>query len=275
MMIGQRTGVLNISLLLPTRGRVALVHRLFDSLVRTTTNLRGLEVVLYVDEDDPASQEISHPTLSLVKIVGTPGTAMGSMNRACYAASHGRYVMLVNDDVIFRSEHWDVRVLKAASRFPDEIALIYGNDLDQGEAVPTFPIVSRTVCAVLGEVCPRGYRNLHIESHMLDIFKQLSRMGHERICYLSDVIFEHMHYAVGKGEPDLTSVKNNQRADDLLFIALNDERAFKAGLLARYIDAIGSAHSDQAVNGSGSGRGSRAWEKIRVMARLRQIFPLR
>jgi hypothetical protein len=232
-----RSAGVQISLLLPTRGRVALVQRLFDSLVQTTDDLQKLEVVVYVDEDDAESLKIDHPALSLVKIVGRAGTTMGNMNRACYDASHGRYVMLINDDVVFRTQGWDARVREAATRYPDDIALVYGNDLDQGEAVPTFPIVSRTVCDVLGEICPRGYRHLHIESHLLDIFKQLARLGYKRICYLDDVIFEHMHYVVGKAAIDLTYAKRSQRLDDILFIALDDERVFKAKFLARWIEA--------------------------------------
>ena len=232
-----------LSLLLPTRARSALVQRLFDSLVRTTADLQSLEVVLYVDDDDRESQEISHSKLSLIKIVGPPKTTMGSMNRVCYDSSHGRYVMLINDDAVFRTVGWDNRVLEAANCFPDGIALIYGNDLDQGEAVPTFPIVSPTVWRVLGEICPRGYRHLHIESHLLDIFKQLDRLGHRRICYLDDVVFEHMHHAVDKAQVDSIYVKKNQRADDLLFIALDDQRAFKAKILAQHIEADDQDHA--------------------------------
>lgn len=229
---------IQLSLLLPTRGRAPLVQRLFDSLVQTTADLQCLEVVLYIDEDDGETQKIFHPTLSLVKIVGRPGQTMGNMNRVCYESSRGSHVMLINDDLIFRTPHWDARVIETANRFADKIALIYGNDLDQGESVPTFPIVSRTVCDLLGEICPSGYRHLHIESHLLDIFKQLARLGHKRICYLEDVIFEHMHYVVGKAAVDSTYAKRNQRLDDLLFIALDDERAFKARLLARRIEAV-------------------------------------
>jgi len=124
--------------------------------------------------------------------------------------------MLINDDVVFSHPRLGTRAFReAATRYPDDIALVYGNDLDQGEAVPTFPIVSRTVCDVLGEICPRGYRHLHIESHLLDIFKQLARLGYKRICYLDDVIFEHMHYVVGKASIDLTYAKRSQRLDDI------------------------------------------------------------
>ena len=82
--------MVDISLLLPTRKRQPLVQRLFQSLVETTSQIHKLEVVLYVDLDDPESQQISHPALSLIKCVGEAGQTMGDMNRKCYEASHGR-----------------------------------------------------------------------------------------------------------------------------------------------------------------------------------------
>ena len=234
---------MNISLLLPTRGRPALVQRLFHSLVETTKQLDDLEVVLYIDADDRETQETFSPSLRISKVIGAPGQTMGKMNARCYEASSGRYVMLVNDDVIFRTRSWDLRVLESFDSFGDGIALVYGNDLDQGGAVPTFPIVSRVVCDVLGEICPSGYRNLHIESHLFDIFNQLGNLGHHRIRYLDDVLFEHMHYTLGKAAYDSTYRKKSQRADDLLFLALDDERTYKAKLLLRYIEAQGTHSS--------------------------------
>jgi len=262
---------IQFSLLLPTRGRAPLVRRLFDSLVQMTADLRCLEVVLYIDEDDGQTQKISHPTLCLIKIVGRPRQTMGYMNRTCCDASHGRYVMLLNDDAVCRTEGWDARVLDAWHRFPDQVALVYGNDLDQSEAVPTFPILSRIVCEVLGEICPRGYRNLHIESHLLDIFRQLSKLGHNRICYLHDVVFEHMHPAVGKAPVDSTYVKKNQRADDLLFIALDQERAFRAKLLARHIEA-GQRQAFDAAGETESKIRKPTRGRSALMARLRRLL---
>lgn len=262
----------HVSLLLPTRGRPALVQRLFESLIQTTSDLQRLEIVLYIDEDDAETREISHPVLSLVKIIGRPGQTMGNMNRACYEASRGRYVMLINDDVIFRTTSWDARVIQSVKRFADEIALVYGNDLDQGEAVPTFPIVSRRVCELLGEICPSGYRHLHIESHLLDIFRQLSRLGHKRICYMEDVIFDHMHYAVGKSALDTTYVKKNQRLDDLLFIALDEERAFAAKILARSIEASDSEHSTEAKTEHPAVPAGQVDQKLGFVARIKRML---
>ncbi len=236
--------MVNISLLLPTRGRPQLVSRLLDSLAETTTDLKNLEVILYVDEDDVESHMISDLRLAIVKLVRPPGEKMGEITCACYGASQGRYVMLMNDDAVFKTRGWDDRVVQAFAQFPDDIALVYGNDLDQGKAVPTFPIVSRTVCEVIGEICPKGYYNLHIESHLFDIFKQLSRLGHKRIVYLEDVVFEHMHYAVGKAVKDETYTKKNKQNDDILFISLNDERYHTAVKMVHDIEKLGKGLND-------------------------------
>jgi GT2 family glycosyltransferase len=226
---------IDFSLLLPTRGRPQQVARLLDSLARTARAPQRVEVVLYLDDDDIPSHDIDHPVLRVVKRVGLPAQAMGVMLGTCYAASSGRYVMLLNDDAVCRTSGWDEAVRSAFARFPDGIALVYGNDLDQGQHVPTFPILSRRVCEILGEVCPRDYLNLHVESHLLDIFRRLAKLGHDRIVYLDSVVFEHLHHSIGKSMADATSVKRDQGRDTQLYFELADVRQDMAHRLARHI----------------------------------------
>lgn len=233
----QDSTVVKISILLPTRGRPSFVYRLFDSLIQTTSDPKSIEIVLYMDADDIASHEISHPELKITKLIRPSGSPMGKITRECYGASRGRYIMLMNDDAIFRTQNWDISVMDAFARFHDDIAFVYGNDLEQGEKVPTFPILSRKACEIMGGVCPTGYLNLHIESHLFDIFNQLKRFGHNRIVYLNDVIFEHLHYAVGKSDHDRTYVKKDPNFDDRLFITLADERSYVAKKLAAHIES--------------------------------------
>jgi hypothetical protein len=211
------------------------VARLLDSLARTAGAPQRVEVVLYLDDDDIPSHHIDHPVLRIVKRIGPPTQPMGAMLGACYEASSGRHVMLLNDDVLSRTNGWDEAVLSAFARFPDGIALVYGNDLDQGRHVPTFPILSRRVCEIVGELCPRGYLNLHIESHLLDIFRRLAKLGHDRIVYLESVVFEHLHHSIGKSMADATSVKRDQGRDTQLYFELADVRQDMANRLARHI----------------------------------------
>lgn len=225
-----------ISILLPTKGRPPLVYRLFDSLTQTTSNIDGIEIILYMDEDDVASHDLSYPPLNVIKLIRPAGNSIGKILNECYKASNGHYVILMNDDAVFRTPGWDLTVMKAFSRFSDEIAFVYGNDLDQGKRVPTFPILSRKVCEIIRGICPEEYLNLHIESHLFDIFNQLKGLGHNRIVYLKDVIIEHLHYVLGKAERDGIYVKKNPSADEKLFVALAEERKDMAGRLAQYIE---------------------------------------
>lgn len=229
--------MVNLSLLLPTRGRKPSVNTLLQSVFSNVCDPQFVEVVLTVDHDDAESQAITCQSLRLVKVVGSPGRPMGLMNRQCYEASSGRYVMLLNDDVLCRTRGWDTIIYEAFSKFPDDIALVYGNDLDQGAHVPTFPILSRVACEAMGTICPVGYWNLHIESHIFDVFKQLKRLRHDRIVYLPDMVFEHLHHTLDKSVADQTSKKRDPRSDDWLFIALDDDRYRIASRLAHIIEA--------------------------------------
>jgi len=238
-----------ITILLPTRGRPFLVKRLFESLARTAADPAGIEVILYLDADDAASRLLGHDAFSVIRIIRPHGSDMGAMFKAAYRASSGRYIMLMNDDAVFVTKGWDERIKAAFKAFPDDIAFVYGNDRDQGEKVPAFPLLSRAACEVMGGVCPAHYRNIHIESHLIDVFRQLKALGHDRIVYLDDVIFEHMHYLVGKALYDNIYAKKNTDADQQLFIELDEERRFVAKRLAEYIETARCAPEGASLGG--------------------------
>src|SRR5262245_16896112 len=116
------------SLIVPTRQRIAQLRRFLDSVAATVTNSDGIEVILVVDADDPASLCVRHERLTLKHVVVPPGLTMGALNSAGYKASAGEYVMLLNDDVIVRTRGWDATALRCARRFPDGIVLVHVND---------------------------------------------------------------------------------------------------------------------------------------------------
>ena len=222
-----------ISIILPTRGRQSSVYRLLDSIVKTTDNPEDLEIIIYADEDDIESQNISFPAFSIIKLTGQRET-MGRITNLCYKASTGSYIFLMNDDVVFRTSHWDTVIFKKIKSVPDEVFLIYGNDLHKGEKMPSFPIISRKFCELMDGACPDNI-SFHIEGHIFDIFKRLKRFGFNRIVYLSDIIFEHLHYLAGKSSPDDTYLSRNNQMDEITFISISRERYYLALKLAWYI----------------------------------------
>lgn len=224
-----------ISLLLPTRGRPALVARLFESIRAKTAHLARVEVVLCIDDDDVDSHGISDPRIKITKIIG-PRRSMGAYNTACLEKSEGDIAILINDDMVIRTDAWDNLVRQLDQRFDDKIYLGYGNDLYKGRNLCAFPILSRRCCKALTDPFPEAYQGAFIDYHLLDIFSRLQKAGHDRIVYLENLVFEHMHFRSGKAQNDATYQARNRFGDDGTFLLLRDTRSSAARFLLSRIN---------------------------------------
>lgn len=225
----------SISLLLPTRGRPALLGRLLDSIVATAQDAGRLEVVLYLDEDDPPSHDLDHPELTVRKLIAPPAK-MGAMLRAAYEAASGQTVMLLNDDAVCRTPGWDAALTGALARFPDGIGLAWCNDLYRGPAMPNFPALSRESCEAMGGICPGQYSRDYVDTHLFDVFRKLQALGQDRLVYLPDVVIEHLHFEAGKADFDPTYAKPRSFADELTYIAWEQQRQLIAEDMAKRIE---------------------------------------
>ena len=143
--------------------------------------------------------------------------------------------MLMNDDVIVRTSAWDRMVAELGRTIPDGIFLAYPNDLHIGKRMCTFPILTKKACELLLRPYPEEYKTHFIDWHVFDIFKRLRAMGHARIFYLEDVVFEHCHYMAGKAEFDATYKAKDYYQDDWTFLNLRPLRQQMAERLAASI----------------------------------------
>jgi len=211
-----------------------LVRQLFTNILETAENPETLEVILYVDDDDAESARLACASLRVVKLIG-PRVSMGAMTRACHEASRGRYIALINDDMIFRTQAWDSAVADAFARHGDDIALVYANDLYYGDKVATFPILSRKACEVMGGIVPQEYQSHSIDSHLFDVFERLGKLGFDRLTYLPEVVFEHLQHGAGHSAARPTPGAEAQRDDRRRYLALSEEREKIARKLAEHI----------------------------------------
>ena len=248
-----------ISLLLPTRGRPHLVRRLFDSLALCTESLDDLEVIVYLDDDDTTHSEISDDRFSMIKIIG-PRLNMGAYNTACLGRASGDLIMLMNDDVIVRTSGWDRTVAELARTVPDGIFLAYPNDLHIGKRMCTFPICTKKACELLLKPYPEEYKAYFLDWHVFDIFKRLRAMGHPRIFYLEDVIFEHCHYMAGKAELDATYEVRDYYQDDWTFLTLRPLRQRMAERLLAAI--VGNTAPGLQVSSAPDPKPDRTWNVL-------------
>ena len=212
-----------LSLIVPTRDRAESLARFLDSIAATASDLSRIEIVLVVDDD--AIPTVADERLRILLVPGPPGRTMGSLNADGYAASHGDFVMLLNDDVVVRTPGWDERILAAARHFPDGIVLVHVNDTLMRQHLCTFPLVSRLLCQRLGGICPREYLRYCIDDHIEDIFNLLAFLGERRTIYLPEVVFEHTNAVeVGDGVREYHADARILALDEPRFLAMFDER---------------------------------------------------
>lgn len=226
---------IDYSILLATRGRPSQVERLFQSILDTADHPEAIEIILYMDDDDHESHTINHPSLKLKKLIG-PKISMGGMHRRCYEASAGNLIMIVGDDNVFRTRSWDTRVMEEFKRFPDDIGLVYCNDLIQGRNMCTAPFLTRKACDFMDSICPDDYTGEFIDTHILDVFTKLKYWGYIRIAYLDDIVIEHLHYVAGKAAYDETYANKAPTNENRnLFFRLDPDRVATARKIVHYI----------------------------------------
>src|ERR1035438_7501758 len=122
-----------ISFIIPTRGRPDSLLRLCHSIRSTTRHLEKLQVVLVVDNDDEASVAFQYEGLKIRMVKVAPGLTMGSLNMAGYRAATGKYLMLLNDDIVLQTPGWDERVMEAFRNYSDGIVLVHVNETIFGD----------------------------------------------------------------------------------------------------------------------------------------------
>jgi glycosyltransferase involved in cell wall biosynthesis len=183
------------SLIVPTRGRPTELRRLLDSLRHTAQDAGSIEVIAVIDEDDRESQAFEYTGLRLERVVVSPGQTMGRLNIAGYGVAQGRYLMLLNDDVVVRTAAWDTQLSRVFERYPDGVVLAHVNDLIFRDSLCTFPVLTREFCELAGAICRPEYRRYWIDDHIHHVFDLIHLLGFTRRIFLPDVIFEHLNTA--------------------------------------------------------------------------------
>lgn len=142
-----------ISVLVPTRRRIARLERLLASYDQTTQRDRATsELVFRIDTDDEPTAASLRGTGHTV-VVGPRLQGYGSMAAFFAGAAVGAagdVFMLGNDDMVFHTDGWATRILAVANEYPDGLFDI--GVRTHNETHFPFSIISRRVTEHLGFV---------------------------------------------------------------------------------------------------------------------------
>lgn len=199
-----------LTILVPTRGRPANLARLWQGF-RDTCEYETRLVAL-VDSDDP---ELSGYQAIYRQLKDEPMFRMGigprlrlgpTLNVAAPKwAARSDAVGFMGDDHLPRTVGWDGRYLTTLKNLGT--GLVYGNDLIQGQALPTQVAMTSDIILATGHMVPVGLVHLYADNAWLALGQALNS-----IVYLPEVTVEHLHPIAGRAQWDAGYAEANTDA---------------------------------------------------------------
>jgi hypothetical protein len=239
-----------ISMILMSRGNPKALKKFYENVYTTASNPEQIEVVVCLDDDDKTSHNIKFHTkggeLKIKGLIFPKGTKAGEYIQRAYDRASGRLLMLTATDVVIQTQGWDNRIIKEFEKWPDEIGLVYPNDLIFGESLATAgATVSKRACVILGYLYHPAYNWFRADDHLHHIYDMLSEIsGEERISYLDDVIFEHLSYKIVDSKRVYDKAGCDDKGATQIYVDLNSDRKIEALLLAMYCNFSESKFCD-------------------------------
>lgn len=183
----------NLALLVPSRHRPHNIAELIKACDETETES---DLIVIVDDDDDSMDDYLQLGCDIF-IVERNGKGMARPLN--FAARHFqnkyRHFAFLGDDHRPRTKNWDVHFINVLDEL--ETGLVYGNDLLQGERLPTAVAMTGNIVKALGGMVPPNMIHLYLDNFWLHLGRDLNA-----IRYLPDIIIEHLHPAAGKAQWD-------------------------------------------------------------------------
>jgi hypothetical protein len=199
-----------LAFIVPSRGRPDNIRKLLQSWSETAV-LKSTAIYVVVDTDDPkrpdyfrACEESSlqvnyieyHPEAGVAPPpFARLGAILNSTSQAVLSDPDVSALGFMGDDHRPRTYAWDRKILGHLTMAGTGI--VYGNDLIQGENLPTAVAMSSNIPSALGYFVPPGLAHMFLDNFWRDLGRALNCL-----MYMPDVVIEHCHPLVEKGEWD-------------------------------------------------------------------------
>ena len=183
----------DLAILVPSRDRPHNISALITSLEETDTKS---DLIVILDDDEPQFDAYRKLNCALL-VIKKQGKGMAKpLNFAAnlYKDKYCHFAFL-GDDHRPRTKNWDALFIEALDALGT--GLVYGNDLLQGENLPTAVAMTGDIVMELKGMVPPDMVHLYLDDFWLRLGRDLNA-----IKYLPEVILEHLHPIAGKAEWD-------------------------------------------------------------------------
>jgi len=189
---------IDISILLPTRGRAQALMSSIQSLYTLAEDFDSIEILFGVDNDDVVGMEnILHNVCPWIeqnnikhKILVFDPQGYNNLHRYVNGLaehSQGSWLFFWNDDAVMKTAAWDVRIRERTGEF--RLLSVYTHN-DHPYSI--FPILPRQWFEILGHISQHSSNDAYVSqlAYYLDIFERI------------DVHCDHNRY-------DITGINND------------------------------------------------------------------
>lgn len=211
-----------ISVILNSRGRVHQLTSLLSSIASNTENIDNIEVLINVDSDDSntlSSIDFLSDMYSFTNffVNDRPKNLHKNLNKLL-SRIRGHIVIVVNDDVQFLTDKWDINVVesyrKAARKYDDGYFYLVSKDnsadKEGDKKYPSFPILTKEVIETLEYIMPEQFVGLGADVYLYRIFVALDRTVDV------DVSFNHVFHSSIEAVFNADPVASDMRANSQL-----------------------------------------------------------
>lgn len=201
---------MNFSIVLASRERSQLLVALTKSIAENTHDLSQIELLVAIDDDDPESHDAArhiHGWFPWARFFSRPRSEWLNrdyLNWVYEKNGTGKYIIICNDDCLFRTQNWDQIALAKLEDYlkdkPDGIVYGYLEDkltFKHGYGFCCFPLISRAGFLALGWAIVPVFRGWNA-----DLWLWKTYLAVDRVCNIGEVVIEHMAYHAGKRERD-------------------------------------------------------------------------
>ena len=163
------------------------------------------DIVMAIDENDPTLDEYLEviPQTGISLRIGEPLWTAPKLNQVVAEnVDKYSYIGFWGDDNRPRTYGWDQRFRAELERMGT--GMVYANDLLQYGKIPCSVVMTSDIPRTLGYMAFPGAKHLFIDMAWRDWGRSI-----DRLCYLDDVVIEHLHHTIGKSDTDETYLLGN------------------------------------------------------------------
>jgi hypothetical protein len=212
---------MKISLLCPSRERLNKFITFTSSVFATTNNINNIEIILGVDDDDPKFYEYKRiaNNLNFIKFIILPEglfkeEGLSGLWNYMVEKTDGDILAMVGDDMIFKTNDWDKKIIDTFKAQKDPLWLVHCNDGMRGSGNKYQSVAPMAVNSFIH----REYVNIvgrYVQTEVKEIFQDtyLDRLFSilDRKIYYHDILIKHLHYSEGGTKDNTTDVLEETR----------------------------------------------------------------